>query len=177
MPNHHEGINIFQIRYILPDFASPLSDVSLATDSSPFLCVSFSVPLRQTDRYTQTLIHSCIQIKLGIILVSQDLNSFTWTSIMINTLQFSPMGEFRKQKNYTEYLWLSYIWGACGSAGKESVCNVGDLGSVPGLGRSPGEGNSYTLQYSGLENSMDCIVHGVTKFIKWLHLYFVHFLA
>ena len=50
-----------------------------------------------------------------------------------------------------------------GSSGKESACNVGDLGSIPGLGRSPGEGNGYPLQYSGLENSMDCIVHGVTK--------------
>jgi len=49
-----------------------------------------------------------------------------------------------------------------GSAGKESTCNAGDLGSIPGLGRYPGEGNSYPLQYSGLENSMDCIVHGVT---------------
>ena len=48
-----------------------------------------------------------------------------------------------------------------GSASKESVCNAGDLGSIPGLGRLPGEGNSYPLQYSGLENSMDCIVHGV----------------
>ena len=43
------------------------------------------------------------------------------------------------------------------SAGKESTCNAGDLGSIPGLGRSPGEGKSYPLQYSGLENSMDCI--------------------
>ena len=42
-----------------------------------------------------------------------------------------------------------------GSAGKESACNVGDLGSIPGLGRSPGEGKGYPLQYSGLENSMD----------------------
>jgi len=50
-----------------------------------------------------------------------------------------------------------------GSAGKESACNVGDLGSIPGLGRSPVEGKSYPLQYSGLENSMDCIVHGVAK--------------
>ena len=48
-----------------------------------------------------------------------------------------------------------------GSAGEESACNVGDLGSVPGAGRSPGEGNSI-LQYSGLENSMDT-VHGVAK--------------
>ena len=40
---------------------------------------------------------------------------------------------------------------------------VGDMGSIPGLGESPGEGNSYPLQYSGLENSVDCIVHGVAK--------------
>ena len=50
-----------------------------------------------------------------------------------------------------------------GSAGKEFPCNVGDLGSIPGLGRSSGEGKGYPLQYSGLENSMDCIVNGVTK--------------
>ena len=43
----------------------------------------------------------------------------------------------------------------CGSAGKESACNVRDLGLIPGLGRSPGEGNGNSLQYSGLENSMD----------------------
>ena len=54
------------------------------------------------------------------------------------------------------------------SAGKESTCNAGDLGSIPGLGRSPGEGNGYLLQYSGLENSMDSIVHGVTK--SWTQL-------
>ena len=50
-----------------------------------------------------------------------------------------------------------------GSAGKESTCNVGDLGSIPGLGRSPGEGKGYPLQYSGLESSTDCIVHRVVK--------------
>ena len=51
----------------------------------------------------------------------------------------------------------------CGSASKETTCNAGDLGSVPELGRCPGEEKGYPLQYSGLENSMDCIVHGVTK--------------
>ena len=50
-----------------------------------------------------------------------------------------------------------------GSDCKESACTAGDLGSIPGLGRTPGEGNSYPLQYSGLENSMDCIAHGVTN--------------
>ena len=51
----------------------------------------------------------------------------------------------------------------CVSAGKESSCNAGDLSLIPGMGRSPREGNSYPLQYSGLENSMDCIVHAVAK--------------
>ena len=50
-----------------------------------------------------------------------------------------------------------------GPAGKESACNAGDLGFIPGLGRFPGEGNGYPLQYSGLENSRDCIVHRVAK--------------
>ena len=53
--------------------------------------------------------------------------------------------------------------GICGSADKESSCNVGDLGSIPGLGRSPGGEKGYPLQYSGLENSMDYRVHGVTN--------------
>ena len=51
-------------------------------------------------------------------------------------------------------MWLS---------GKESACQAGDLGSIPGLGRSPGEGASYSLQYSGLENSTDCIAHVVAE--------------
>ena len=50
-----------------------------------------------------------------------------------------------------------------GSAGKESACKTGDLGLIPGLGRSSEEGKGYPFQYSGLENSMDCIVHGVAK--------------
>ena len=50
-----------------------------------------------------------------------------------------------------------------GSADTESTCNVGDLGSIPGLGRFPGEGKGYSFQYSGLENSMHCIVHGIAK--------------
>jgi len=51
-----------------------------------------------------------------------------------------------------------------GSAGKESACNAGDLGSIPGVGRSPGEGNSYPLQYSDLENSMEW-----TLYSPWDH--------
>ena len=55
----------------------------------------------------------------------------------------------------------------CGSA-EESACNARDLGSAPGLWRSPGEGKGYPVHCSGLENSMDCIVYGVTKSRTWL---------
>ena len=60
-----------------------------------------------------------------------------------------------------------------GSAGKESDCSVEDLGSISELGRPPGEGKGYPLQYSGLENFMDCTVHGVTK--SWKQLRNFHF--
>ena len=60
-----------------------------------------------------------------------------------------------------------------GLTGKESACNVGDLVLFPGLGRSPVEGIGYLLQYSGLENSVDCIVHGVAK--SWARLSNFHF--
>ena len=67
----------------------------------------------------------------------------------------------------------------CGSAGKESTCNAGDLRSVPGLRKSPGKEKGYPLQYSGLENSMDCIVHGITESdtAERLSLHFTSFLS
>ena len=64
-------------------------------------------------------------------------------------------------------MFLGFPWG---SFGKVSTCNSGDLGLISGLERSPGEGKGYALQYFGLENSMDYIVHGVTKSWKPLSL-------
>ena len=62
------------------------------------------------------------------------------------------------------------------SVGKESACNAADLGSIPGLGRFPGERKGYPLQYSSLENFMDCIVHGVAKSLTQLSdFHFHHF--
>ena len=83
-------------------------------------------------------------------------------------------------ERYSLYI---FIWCKCfpgGSDGKRSICNMGDLGLIPGLEISPGEGNGYSLQYSGLENSMDrgawrATVHGVAKSRTWLsnfHFYF-----
>ena len=73
-------------------------------------------------------------------------------------IQQSVLMKFKGKKKEREREMVS-----CGSAGKESACNVGDLDLIPGLGRSPGEGKGYPLQYSGLENSMKCIVHGTAK--------------
>ena len=80
-------------------------------------------------------------LTLLFLLLSYNLVSIQWSEWALKNLKHSP--------------W----WPIC----KESTCNMGDLGLIPGLGRPPGERNGYPLQYSGLENSMGCIVHGVTK--------------
>ena len=72
--------------------------------------------------------------------------------------------------------WIHFF--PCGSDGKESVCSAGDLGLIPWLGRSPREGKGYPLQCSGLDNSMDCIVHGVAKSrtqLSHFHFIFISF--
>ena len=71
---------------------------------------------------------------------------------------------------------LVFLGSPGGLAGKESTCIGGDLGLIPGLERSPEEGKGHLLQYSGLENSMDCIVHGVTKSQTQLSNFHFHFL-
>ena len=89
--------------------------------------------------------------------------------IYIHTMEY-----FSAIKNYilpfaVTWMDLERIMGfPCGSAGKESACSVGDLGSIPRLWRSPGEGKDYPLQYSGLEDSKDCRVHEVAK--SWTQL-------
>ena len=90
-----------------------------------------------------------------------------WRSVILQPPKTSLVSRFSlllKPATYQSpvvYLFLQGFPG--GSAGKESSCNVRDQGSIPGLGRSRGEGNGNALQYSGLENSMDRIVHGVAK--------------
>ena len=82
--------------------------------------------------------------------------------------------QYRDHNDFTHT--FAYPGFPSGSAGKESTCNVGDLGSIPGLGRSPGEGKGYPLQYCSLENSMDCTVHGVAKSQTQLNGFHFHFL-
>ena len=78
-----------------------------------------------------------------------------------NLVQFLDWDDTLEKGYATHSSILGLPW--CGSADKESACSVGDLGLIPGLRRSPGEGNSYSLQYSGLENPMNCIAHAVAK--------------
>ena len=95
------------------------------------------------------------------------------------------MNNFQRARHYKYIAYLlshliaaSWVFGR--SAGKESARNEGDLGLIPGFRKSPGERSSYPLQYSGLENTMDCIVHGVVKSQTQLsdfHFTLLHFLS
>ena len=106
----------------------------------------------------------------------------TWEAPSPNNWTSSPLLGYHMAPSTTVPMcWLSF-WNLTGaldfdldlgfpgsSAGKESICNAGDLGSIPGLGRSPGDGKGCTLQYSGLENSRDCIVPEVAKSLSEFH--------
>ena len=80
-------------------------------------------------------------------------------------VQFLGQEDSRKRDRLPTSVFVGFTGD---SDGKESTCNAGDLDSIPGLGRSPGEVKGYPLQYSGLENSMDYTVHGVAK--NWTQL-------
>ena len=108
-------------------------------------------------------------------------HSIQWASLVTQLVKNSPAMQENPVRWVSKIRWRRdrlptpvFLGFPCGSVGKESACNVGDLGLIPGLGRSPGEGKGYPLQYSGLENSMNCIIHGVTKSQTWLSNF--HFL-
>ena len=100
-------------------------------------------------------------------------------SIGVSASSISPSNEYSGLSSFRMDWWILptsvSLDFPCGSAGKESACNAGDLGSIPGLGRSPGERKGYPVQYSGLENSMDCVVHGVAKSRTQLSDFHFHF--
>ena len=86
--------------------------------------------------------------------------SRVFSSTIIRKQQFFDAQPYLWSKSHI-HTWL--LAKPCGSAGKESSCNAGDLDSIPGSGRSPGERKGYPLQYSGLEDSMGSIAHGFGK--------------
>ena len=96
---------------------------------------------------------------------------YSWTSLVAQIIKNPPaMQETRFSFWVGKIPWRRdklptpvFLDFPCGLTGKESACNAGDLDSIPGSGRSRGEGKGYPLQYSDLENSMDCIIQWVTK--------------
>ena len=110
--------------------------------------------------YTKIFVHFKIGLH-GFLLLSCTNFFFVYFGYEPHFEYWCPLFLMRSQGRLS--CFPLYMGFPCGSAGKESAYNVGDLGSVPELGRSPGEGNGYPLQYSGLENSMDCVVHEVAK--------------
>ena len=142
----------------------------------PWLPVSLCWP--QQDRtviitvFTRFIGKSCLMSQILMV----DMQQRTSLGTFIEVTQFETQYYFwPKQHSTSQSLAAKPLTKHI--AGKESACNVGDLGLVPGLGRSPGEGNGYPLQYSDLENSMDCIVHGVAKSRTRLSEFHFHFHA
>ena len=96
-------------------------------------------------------------------------NNRVWVALIHNNTRMSLVVILIRECRVEIWEASWYWWGFHDSSvGKESACNTGDPGSIPGSGRFAGEGIGYSLQYSGLENSMDCVVHGVTKSRTWL---------
>ena len=132
------------------------------------------------------VVKHCLSCKIGVMVNWMYKSNFkNWIIkvsikyldvILLFLKSVSTSSSFTTQETSGDWLifWLfPHLYVLGGSAGKESTCNGGDLGSVPDLGRSPGEGNGYLLQYSGLESYMDCIFHGVAK--SWTQLSGFHF--
>ena len=123
--------------------------------------------------------------QLGYFYVPHVINWGHWVSRQADGLVQSAQDDvpnmFDTLTGMTRRLGTALVLNPCaytygfpgGSDSEASTCNAGDLGSILGLGRSPRKGKGYLLQYSGLENSMNCIVHGVTK--SWTQLNDFHF--
>ena len=109
---------------------------------------------------------------LCVWLIERDIQVWPKSCVLICSSMVTSYGLWQKPCLGT-ISTCQYQGFPCGSAGKESACNAGYLGSIPGLGRSPGEGKGFLLQYADPENSMDYIVHGITK--SWRRLSNFHF--
>ena len=138
---------------------------SLDVSRSQFTLLLKNPPM--SSHLTHTVIHG-LYFEKKIFMLPGPLLSLYFTSFLFFSLSYFIRICF----------WLRDFTFDGSSFGKESTCNAGDLGLIPGLGRSPEEGKGYPRQYSGLENSIDCIVHGVTKsqtllgnFHYWKHFF------
>ena len=109
-----------------------------------------------------THVYLCLQRRLVNLFNERPGNNYFKAMYYMFSITTTQLKSFTiKITNKQCLMWLRAFPGS--SDGKESTCNVGDLSLIPGLARSPGEGKDYSLQYSVLGNSMDCIVHGVAE--------------
>ena len=146
-----------------PQFCVILCSWASKRKESPAFFQSLKVSLRQVQKLTV------------LICLSTEVKGLEKESMPFYPLR-TPLGlclALFTTKNFSFLMFTEQKVFPCGSGGKETACNAADLGLIPGLGRSPGEGKGYALQYSGLENSIDYIVHGVTK--SWTQLRNFHF--
>ena len=131
-------------------------------DSSSFSSHSFllhlSLGAALVGTYISIIFNITLQKGYWASLISQLVKNLS--AIQETPVRFQGRKIHWRRDRLSTTVFLGFC---CGSAGEESTCDEGDLGLIPGLGRSSGEGKGYPLQYSGLENSMDCIVHGVAK--------------
>ena len=124
------------------------------------MLININLQLIQNRRNYKSMMFVCLPSSLSIQRMTRNINSIL-RNFWVRKIHW------RRDRLPTP-VFLGFLWG---SAGKESACNAGDLGLIPGLGRSPVEGKGYPLQYSGLENSMGCIVNGVSKRHDWEWLF------
>ena len=141
-------------------FFSEVWDHSLVTGHLVSLC-TFGVTVQPEADWSLHLFFFCFLFRCPWAIFSKLERSSVTSSVFLSVffsfcISFSGILPFNSEKQTLILCLHIYKLGfPCGSAGKEFACNVGDLGLIPGLGRSPGEGKDYPLQYSGLENSMN----------------------
>ena len=148
----------------------------LTTSNLPwFMDITFQVPMQYCSLQHRTLLLSPVTSTTGYCFCFGSVSSFFlelflhsspvsyWAPTNLGSSSFSVLSfhlfilftGFSRQEYWSGLPFPSPVGYPCGSAAKESTCNVGDMVSIPGLGRSPEEGKGYPLQYSGLENSAE----------------------
>ena len=133
-------------------FVASISFISTLTFMISFLLLTLDFVCSAFSSYLKCN----VRLSFLFVVLFPEVGLYGYKFPLMNRTAFAVSDRFWNMLSIFNFLKVFFYLGfPCGSDSKESACNVGDLGLIPGLGRSPVEGNSYPLQYSGLENSMD----------------------